>query len=64
MEVAQLPSISDKVDVKDDKSVDSSSHADDANIGNGADIQGQTDVGKGENITAETGPQGKTTSIP
>ncbi|ENU1227273.1 hemagglutinin repeat-containing protein [Providencia rettgeri] len=59
MEVAQLPSISDKVDVKDDKSVDSSSHADDANIGNGADIQGQTDVGKGENITAETGPQGK-----
>ncbi|MGI3429999.1 hemagglutinin repeat-containing protein [Providencia stuartii] len=59
MEVAQLPSISAKVDVKDDKSVDSSLKLDDTNVGNGADIQGQADAGKGENATAETEPKGK-----
>ncbi|WP_272572599.1 two-partner secretion domain-containing protein [Providencia sp. PROV258] len=59
MEVTQLPSISAKVDVKDDKSVDSSLQVENANVGNGTDIQGQNDAGKGENITAETGSQGK-----
>nr|WP_282563733.1 hemagglutinin repeat-containing protein [Providencia stuartii] len=59
MEVIQLPAISGKVDVKDDKSVDSSLQVDDANISKEVDIQEQRDAGKGENVTAETGPQGK-----
>ncbi|QIC15581.1 filamentous hemagglutinin N-terminal domain-containing protein [Providencia vermicola] len=59
MEVVQLPAISGKVDVKDDKSVDPSLQVDDANISKEVDIQEQRDAGKGENVTAETGPQGK-----
>ena len=51
--------IAGRVDVKDDKSVGSSLHAEDATIGKKADIQGQSDAGQGERITAETGPQGK-----
>ncbi|MTC27730.1 filamentous hemagglutinin N-terminal domain-containing protein [Providencia alcalifaciens] len=59
MEVTQLPSISAKVDVQDDKSVDSSLHVDDTNIGKEADIQGQVDAGQGKKITVEAEPQGK-----
>ena len=58
-EVAQLPSVSAKTDVSDDKTVGATAQAGDANVGDGTDVQGVGDAGAGENITAEKAPQGK-----
>lgn len=58
-EVTQLPSVSAKVDVTDNKTVGETVQPDEANVGKGIEVQGKTDVGKGENVTAETAPQGK-----
>ncbi|MGO2303321.1 MAG: two-partner secretion domain-containing protein [Providencia sp.] len=59
LEVTQLPSVSAKVDVTDNKTVGATTQADDANVGSGVEVQGQTDAGKGENVTTETAPEGK-----
>lgn len=57
-EVTPLPSITKEVDVADDKSV-TATQVDDANIANHVDVQGQSDAGKGQDVTVEHTPEGK-----
>ncbi|VEB75604.1 Filamentous hemagglutinin [Providencia rustigianii] len=57
IEVAQLPSVSTKVDVKDNQNVDKSTNIQGANVNDAQVIDAKDNAGNSKEITAETAPE-------